>query len=146
MSNQANGTATEMNRDWVIARDDGLWLVGRIAHDPEGLKPGDGLPLRLEPVFELTVQVQPQIDPRTRQPVGININDHAQPLLLMGALANSWKLSSGANTWPVRGLGSTREKSVRTAIDRAEDMVRQMRAQEAGLVLVSDMPKIGRVQ
>lgn len=148
MLNQAKDSnetkAMQTAGEWIIVRDAGLWLVGMPVYERIPILEDQPILMGLSPVFELTVNVQPQVDPRTGRPSGVVVNDHAQPMLLMGSMTRSWKLSPGANVWPVRG--NSREQSIRAAIVRAEEMTRQMRAQDSGLTIAREIPKIGRIQ
>lgn len=115
-------------REWVIARDGGLWLVGQLADDDGGT---------LSPVYEVTCQVTPNVDSMGRQ-VGANIGHNAQPLLLIDTL-DSWEFSDAANVWPLKG--SSVEKTMRQAIANAAGIVAQMRASRVGLTLATKMPE-----
>lgn len=121
MDNETQEKAPES--DWIIARDGGMWLVGKEVLD------GDGW--RLSPAFELHVQVE-QVGANAR------INYACQPLLLLPSL-DRWRLCSSTNTWPVRG--QTNERVIRAAIAQAEQMVLSMRAQMSGLQIAQTMPK-----
>lgn len=112
--------------DWVIVRDNGLWLVGK----------RDILGPVLTPVFELRCNAQQTPDG------GVMLTYNAVPMLLLASL-DTWRLSESANVWPLRG--ASMEKQIREAIERGQGMVQAMRVQQAGLVLAREMPP-GRIQ
>lgn len=126
MNSHTNGMThgrAEPSLDLVIARDGGLWLVGR----PNA----DGL--ELTPVFELHVQV-------IQHARGVQFSYGAQPLLLIPSM-DKWKLSSSANVWPLKGQSV--ESQIREAVKNAQAMLVKMRLGAAGIEHATELPKIG---
>lgn len=109
----------------MVARDRGIWLVGRAP-------PGPFAVTHLSPVYELHVQALAVMNPETGRP-GIQVVYEAQPLLFAASMASGWKLESSAPVFPVDQMSVA--KQIHHAIAQVEAQLQRMRAASVGLVI-----------
>lgn len=135
----------KVEQDWIIAHDQGKWLIGRptwtLGSGAPPLLGGTPTKCELQPCFELhmqTIPVDGRGNPTQGPPAGFKINYVAQPIMLITSL-DSWTLSPYANSWPVKGQSV--ESILRSAVQQAEDQVASMRAQQAGISLARELPQ-----
>jgi hypothetical protein len=121
--NSTNGIDTGPLAGWAIALVEGTRLIGRLCHEPE----------RLEPVYELHLGIG-------LTPQGVLRQRQVFPLLTFASI-QGWVLRSPP-VLLVEHLSLQERRELANAVSQCEAIVKAMRADEAGVVLATDMPKM----
>lgn len=115
---------------WYIALEYGRSFVGLLHHGPDKS-------ISLSPAYELQSGVSVQQDPRSGR-VHISRPCMAVPLLGFPSLSETGVEISGASiTFKVSDMPSAERQAVEKAIQLAEQLCKDMRAADAGIVIAS---------
>jgi hypothetical protein len=133
---------------WLIALHGARNLFGKRALptvpivDLRGTVQGEmtdhsGMTLALEPVYELVIQVQAM--PNRSGQMAINRSINVVPLCWLSSVKGI-VLPASTPTFPLEDLSRSEHKSILTAIAACEELLRVMRAADAGIAIAQTLP------
>jgi hypothetical protein len=135
MTTILNGADASALFGWIIAFAGGRALIGRPGQGTGSH--GEDLSRRLDPVYDLSIAVQPVRGPDGSPAMQRNMS--AVPVMFLSSLR--WlDLGPGATCIHVEDLSRGEREQLRRAVVVAEDIVRGMRAADAGIAVARTVP------
>lgn len=121
---------------WVIVLSNCKQLIGKAAETGKSKPSGEyEWQLTLRPVFELNVQ--PVQGPQG----GVAINYTAVPVMLIASI-DGLTIPDGAIVVRCETMSRSEQGRLHAAVNNAEQLQRQLRTADAGISLVTEMPKM----